>query len=462
MMYIGGVMKIVVLNGSPKGEHSVSLQFLNFIKKRYSNVEFEIFHIGKFIAKLENTPSELEKICDIIKEAQAVIWVSPVYHFTIPFQVKKFVELINSRGLSHVFNQKYSSSILSSIHFYDTFAESYIQGVSEDWNMSYFKGHLPHMEDLKEKKHQKLLTDFFEKFKYSIENNHYIPKNHANQAIETPVYSPLNTGDKIKSDKYKILLLTDNSSKNGNIKKMIDVFIKNSINNIEIVNLDELETKGGCLGCCKCAFDEKCVYKDELNSFFENKYLNADAYIMAFPIIDRYFSSTVKRFWDRSFKFGHKSRVIGKKVVYLIEGDYLNTPTVKQDIEARTSIMETPLIDVIYDTVPSELLTKHLCQTSELLIHSLDKDYKSSENFHSVAGHKIFRDFLYHYSVLFYSDHLFYKKERKYDFPQKRFGLKIFTVIMRQILKITPIRKGFYKQATERMADSSKRIVEIN
>lgn len=455
-------MKIVILNGSPKGEHSVSLQFLNFIKKHYSNVEFEIFHIGKFIAKLENNPIELEKICDIIKESQAVIWVSPVYHFTIPFQVKKFVELINDRDLKNVFHQKYSTSILSSIHFYDTLAENYIQGISEDWNMNYFKGHLPHMEDLNQKSNQKLLIDFFEKFKYSIENRLYIPKHSVKQSIESPIYNPLNVEDRNKSDKYKILLLTDNFSKNGNINKMIDIFVKSSPNNIEIVNLDELETKGGCLGCCKCAFDEKCVYNDELDNFFINKYLNADAYVMAFPIIDRYFSSSVKRFWDRSFKFGHKSRVIGKNIVYLIEGDYLNALNVKQDIETRTSIMETPLIDVIHDTVDSETLTKHLCQTSNLLIHSLDKNYKSSENFHSVAGHKIFRDFLYHYSFLFYSDHLFYKKNKKYDFPQKRIGLKIFTVIMRQILKITPIRKGFYKQAAERMADASKKIVKVN
>lgn len=33
---------------------------------------------------------------------------------------------------------------------------------------------------------------------------------------------------------------------------------------------------------------------------------------------------------------------------------------------------------------------------------------------------------------------------------------------MRQILKITPIRKGFYKQAAERMADASKKIVKVN
>ena len=46
-------MKIIVLNGSPKGEYSITLQYVSFLQKRYGQHEFEMLNISQKIKKLE-------------------------------------------------------------------------------------------------------------------------------------------------------------------------------------------------------------------------------------------------------------------------------------------------------------------------------------------------------------------------------------------------------------------------
>ena len=46
-------MKICVLNGSPKGKYSVTLQTLLFLEKKFKEHEFEVVNIGQQIRVIE-------------------------------------------------------------------------------------------------------------------------------------------------------------------------------------------------------------------------------------------------------------------------------------------------------------------------------------------------------------------------------------------------------------------------
>ena len=46
-------MKIAVLNGSPKGKLSATLQYVNFIQKKFPHHELKIFEIASQIKKIE-------------------------------------------------------------------------------------------------------------------------------------------------------------------------------------------------------------------------------------------------------------------------------------------------------------------------------------------------------------------------------------------------------------------------
>ena len=54
-------MKIVVLNGSPAGENSITLYTVKFIQKHFQSCEFEVLHVGQRIRAYEKDFSSCEK-----------------------------------------------------------------------------------------------------------------------------------------------------------------------------------------------------------------------------------------------------------------------------------------------------------------------------------------------------------------------------------------------------------------
>ncbi len=51
-------MRILIINGSPKGENSITLQTMLFIQKHFPNHEYEVIHAGQRIKALEKDFSE--------------------------------------------------------------------------------------------------------------------------------------------------------------------------------------------------------------------------------------------------------------------------------------------------------------------------------------------------------------------------------------------------------------------
>ena len=51
-------MNILVLNGSPKGEYSITLQTVRYLEKLYPAHSFEVLHVGQKIKSLEKDMTE--------------------------------------------------------------------------------------------------------------------------------------------------------------------------------------------------------------------------------------------------------------------------------------------------------------------------------------------------------------------------------------------------------------------
>ena len=49
-------MKVTVLNGSPKGDQSVTMQYVKFIEKKFASHSFNYINISQRINKLEDDP----------------------------------------------------------------------------------------------------------------------------------------------------------------------------------------------------------------------------------------------------------------------------------------------------------------------------------------------------------------------------------------------------------------------
>lgn len=460
-------MKITVLSGSPKGKLSNTIQYSKFIAKFNKNIDFEIFDVGERMNLIEKNEKEFDKIIESIKNADIILWVFPVYHLLVPAQLKRFIELVYEKEKESVFNGKYASSITTSIHFYDNIAHDYINAVSEDLEMKYIKGFTAGMEDLNYKDKQNLLKEYAERIIKIVEDKRNIFKSFKKISEKRKEYRPKNIISKAKKYNYKLLMLTDNTSKEGNLKNMIDTFVKYTENEIEIINLDELKINGGCMGCCRCGYSNQCVYNDELNEFFTNEFLNFDGLIIASTMKDRYLTSQIKRFWDRSFMYGHsftynnKGIINNKKILYIISGNLSENSMLKNEIEIRSDINDSYTSDIITDEYFEEKeLTEYIEKSSKEFLNAIEKDYKNNENFYSLAAHKIFRDFIYNLRFVFKADHKYYKKTNYYDFPQKKIGLRIVNTLLLQVLKIKFIREEFQNKMKFKMGEKIRNIAE--
>ncbi len=87
-------MKIIVLNGSPKGELSVTMQYVAYLAKLYPQHEFNIVHIAQRIKRLENDRTAFDQVIDQVRAADAVLWGFPLYILIVHAHYKRFIELI--------------------------------------------------------------------------------------------------------------------------------------------------------------------------------------------------------------------------------------------------------------------------------------------------------------------------------------------------------------------------------
>lgn len=458
-------MKIIVLNGSPKGEESITLHYAKFIQKKYPNHEYEIENISQQIKQIEKNESVFNKIIEKIKQADAVLWTVPLYVYLVPAQYKRFIELIFERKAQDAFKDKYTAVITTSIHFYDHTAHNYMRAICEDLKMKYTEFISARMSSLLKKEGQNELLLFAENFFNSIENNlpvthYYPPLKHSNFQ-----YKPEELKNKISTAGKKILLLTDSSNPETNLAKMTEQFKANFSVEIEEVNIHALDIKGGCLGCIHCGYDNTCIYdgKDEFNEFFDSKLKTADIIVYAAEIKDRFLSARWKMFIDRSFYNNHTPVLSGKQLVYLLSGPLSQIPDIRQIFEAWAQIQRANLVDFVSDEYnDSTELDMIISATAQKTIRYAKQNLKREDNFLGVAGMNIFRDDIYGpLRFPFVADYKAYKKLGIFNSRHTKFKIKMQNFIMYLLIKFPKIRSEIYKkQLISQMVKPVKKLLE--
>ena len=81
-------MKFLVINGSPKGDYSVTVHTLLFLQELYKEHEFKYLNVGQQIKMYEK---DINKIKEDRDWCDAIIYSYPVYTFIAPSQVHRFV-----------------------------------------------------------------------------------------------------------------------------------------------------------------------------------------------------------------------------------------------------------------------------------------------------------------------------------------------------------------------------------
>ena len=457
-------MKIIVLNGSPKGKASVTMQYVKYIQNKFTDHELKILDIAQKIKWIEKDENTFQDILKEIKSADGVLWAYPLYVFLVASQYKRFIELIFERKAGQVFKDKYSALLSTSINFFDHTARNYMNGICDDLGMRFVGSFSANMDDILKNEEKDKLAVFAEGFFNSIENADLTSKTFAPVDRIITVYDPKKADPEINAGDKKVLLLTDARSGEANLNKMIEKFKGSFVHKIEVINLNDINIKGGCLGCMHCGIDNICAYegKDEFIDFYNDKVKGADIIIYAGEMKDRYLSSRWKMFFDRGFFNTHQPVLSGKQVGFIVSGPLRQNPNTRQILESYAEWQQANNIGFVTDEYEdSGKIDDLLIKLAKTSIKMSDKNYIKPPTFLGVGGRKVFRDDIWgKLRFVFQADHKYYKKTGFYDFPQNDLKKRATGFLMILLTRMPKFKRRFQKNLRELTIAPHKRAVE--
>ena len=456
-------MKIVVLNGSPKGMTSVTMQYVLFLQKKFPQHEVRILNLCQDMKKLEENEGAFREAVDVIDSSDAVLWATPIYVLLVPGPYKRFIELVFERSAQGAFRGKYAAALTTSVRFFDHTAHAYLNAVCDDLGMRYVGGYSAEMFDLLREEEQQRLGFFWNTFVCAAEERRPTQRKHAPVRESGFRYTPGPVGNAIPTAGRKIVVLTDAEDGDTNLQNMVRRFCDSLEGPIEVVNLREIEIRGGCLGCIQCSFDNVCVYRD-VDGVYEvyRKMMAADVVIQAGVIHDRFLSARWKTFLDRGFFNNHVPILAGKQIGFLVSGPLSQVPHLQEVLEAFADIGQVNLIGIVSDECEeSQELDGLLDAYAGHTMECAEARYIGPTTFLGKGGRKVLRDEIWAgMRFVFPRDHQYYKSHGLYDFPKRSMKTRISEFVFGLLLKVPSFRKKFQAKMKEGMIQPLVDVVE--
>jgi multimeric flavodoxin WrbA len=460
--YGGFIMKIAVLNGSPKGQLSVTLQYVSFLQRKFPEIEFKIFDVALKIKKLEEDDKLFQDIIGQIAAADAVLWAFPLYFFLVSSQYKRFIELIFERNSTSAFRGKPVAVLTTSIKFFDHTAHNYLRDICGDLEMKFFGSYSAEMYDLFKSKERRRLTLFGQLYIQAIKDGSGVIKSNKRLTNQGMVYEPALL-PQIDTDSKKVLIVVDDFRNSPKLRPMVESFQKAFSPAAALVQLKDIDIKGGCLGCLQCGLDNSCVYqgKDGFIDFFNGQIKTADILFFAGSIHDRFLSSLWKCFFDRSFFNGHIPVLEGKQIGFVIAGSFNQLSNLREILEAYVDTQHANLVGFVSDDMGgSPEINDALQSMAASAVMYSKRGYLQPQKFYGVAGTKLFRDAVFgRLRVVFQADHKYYKKHGFYDFPQKKYKWRLINSAIVSLTKIPFLRREFVRRMKAEMIKPFGRVL---
>lgn len=421
-------MKILVLNGSPKGDNSITLHTCLFLEKKFPEHQFRYLNVGQTIKALEKDflPAQ-----EALKEAELIVFCYPVYTFLVPSQLHRFVELMKVSGID--FSGKVATQVSTSKHFYDITAHRFIQDNCADMGLKYLDGLSADMDDILTEKGQKQAVDWLDFLFWQL----------------NPV--------EIQRTAKKAVIVADLLPEDTALKAMIDRFKAVFPYECDVINIEDFPFQGGCLSCFNCAATGKCVYKDGFDDFLRNTIHKHDAILYAFRIKDHSMGSRFKMYDDRQFCNGHRTVTMGTPFGYLVAGKYSKEENLRLLLEARAQVGGNFLAGVATDEFDAN---KDIDKLAATVAYAMEKQYTPPQNFLGVGGMKIFRDLIYLMRGLMRADHKFFKSHGQYDFPQKKWKTSWMMYLVGWLMNNPTMKKKAGGKMSEGMIAPYKKILQ--
>ncbi len=462
-------MNILVLNGSPKGDNSITLQTVYYLQKLYPQDTFDILHVGQRIKALEK---DFAPAIEALTKADVLLFSYPVYTFIAPCQLHRFIELMKEYQVPVA--GKYATQLTTSKHFYDVTAHRYIQENCHDLGLKYIRGLSADMDDLLKEQGQKEAKAFWEHFYFCVEQDYiepcYTPACHVADRICTldnnTTTSGISKGGRLTATlpaqsttptTGDVVIVTDCTEADTELRSMIARFQAVLPYKTRIANIAEYPLRGGCLGCFHCATDGKCIYTDGFDTYLRDTIQSAQAIIYAFTIRDHSMGARFKMYDDRQFCNGHRTVTMGTPMGYLICGSYSTETNLQTILEARAQVGGNILTSIATNERNPD---KEIDTLANSLSYAIEHKYTQPQNFYGVGGMKIFRDLIYQMQGMMKADHRFFKSHGQYDFPQKKKGTILMMYLVGAMLSSPKIKSKMGNKMNEGMLAPYKKVLD--
>ena len=442
-------MNILVINGSPKGNYSITLQTCLYLEKKFPQHTFEVLHAGQRIRVYEK---DFAPAKEAIERADLLLFSYPVYTFIAPCQLHRFIELMKENDVNTA--GKFATQISTSKHFYDVTAHRYIQDNCQD--------------DLLKEQGQKEAVEFMRFVEWCMEQDIYeaLPapgKAPVHKKVTVPGEDPSGLSEIAQSDSASVqksgdvVIVTDCAPEDSQLQSMIDRFRSVFSRKTRVVNLREYPFSGGCLGCFNCAVSGKCIYKDGFDDYLRNTIQSGESIVYAFSIKDHSMGALFKMYDDRQFCNGHRTVTMGMPFGYLVSGNYSQEPNLQMIIEGRSQVGCNYLAGVANDEFDPD---GEIDKMAAKLEYALENKYTQPQNFYGVGGMKIFRDLIWLMQGMMKADHKFYKAHGQYDFPQKNWGTMLKMYLVGALISSPKIKAKMGNAMNEGMIAPYKKLLE--
>lgn len=406
-------MNILVINGSPGGDNSITLYTALYLEKLFPEHNFSYLNAAQKIRSLEKdfSPANQE-----LESADLIIFSYPVYTFIAPSQLHMFIRLMKQQIENGNLNVagKAASQITTSKHFYDITAHNYIRDNCFDMKLNFVPGISADMDDLLKKKGQSQAESWFRHLVWSIGNGIFeSPRSHADVKPVEKIDVPKRT-EEPKKDK-DIVILVDSSNTNPTLEAMVERFRAKIPYTTRTVDLGTFPFKGGCLECFRCAPEGKCIYRDGFEDLLRNGIQKADCIIEAFNITEHSMGVRFKMYDDRQFCNGHRTVTSGMPMGYIITGNLDAEENLRMILDGRSQVGGNYIAGIAANRDDPE---KEVDNLAANLAYVLENGFEQSPNFLGIGGMKIFRDLIYLMRGMMRANHRFYKSHGLYDdFP---------------------------------------------
>lgn len=454
-------MKILVLHGSPKGEDSVTMQYSKFLIKKFPEHEWAVENIGLMINAIEKDAPRFDTVIDSVRGSDFIIWSFPVYFLLVPYQVKRFIELVYERNSLDAFEGKYAAAIMTSIHYQDHIAKNYIHAVSEDMGMNYCASFTPEMNDLMKENVRKGLVTFAKNIFSDWELKNPVSRAFNCLQKQTSLYEFSAVQSSAINTNARVRIIYD-STGNKAVRETA-LYLASNYSNAVAADLAEVNIKGGCMGCLKCGFKNECVYdgSDDYRSFHQKMIMDADIVFFVGGICDRYLSSKFKLFFDRSFYRNHVPSLSGKQTGWVVLGELSSTPNIRQFIEAYSEVSFANIAGIVSsESNDQQAFSKDIDLLVKRAAFFHEENFRAPDTFLGNGGRRIFRDEIWGFMrVIFSADYKFYKKNNMFDFPTRKIVSRTVIPLLAWLMRIPALRNGMNKDMKKGMIAGHSKIV---